>query len=95
MKPCPSGMSGIDALPLSQENKNTQYIPILVASANAHESDVKAGLASGFDDYICKPLFFPEFLEKVDCFLKESRGQIKVYGSACAITFVGYLIDQH
>ena len=88
-------MSGIDALPLSQENKNTQYIPILVASANAHESDVKAGLASGFDDYICKPLFFPEFLEKVDCFLKESRGQIKVYGSTCAITFVGYLIDQH
>ena len=70
MKPCPSGMSGIDALPLSQENKNTQYIPILVASANAHESDVKAGLVAGFDDYICKPLFLPKFLEKVDCFLK-------------------------
>ena len=77
MKPCPSGMSGIDALPLSQENKNTQYIPILVASANAHESDVKAGLAAGFDDYICKPLFFPEFLEKVDCFLKNQEAKLR------------------
>jgi len=78
-----------------RENKNTQDISILTVSGNAHESEVKAGLAAGFDDYISKPLLLPEFIEKADYFLKKSRGQIRVYGSAYAITFLGYLIDQH
>ena len=48
-------------------------------SGNAHESEVKAGLAAGFDDYISKPLLLPEFIEKVDYFYIKEQNKNNIH----------------
>jgi two-component system alkaline phosphatase synthesis response regulator PhoP len=54
-------MTGYEACKALKENPDTAAIPFLFLSAKGQEEEVKAGLASGGDDYILKP-FSPDEL---------------------------------
>jgi PAS domain S-box-containing protein len=55
------GMDGITALKRLREKEETRKIPVVAISANAMTRDIKHALASGFADYLTKPLDLAEF----------------------------------
>jgi DNA-binding response OmpR family regulator len=71
-------MSGYDACKSLKSQQSTKDIPIVFLSAKGQESEVKAGIECGAEEYILKP-FSPEKLtERVNTILarniKESAG---------------------
>lgn len=54
-------MDGYQVLEALKKNEQTNEIPVIAVSANAMKSDIKKGLAAGFQDYITKPLDIPGF----------------------------------
>lgn len=60
------GMNGMEAFKVLRSNPNTSQIPVIAVSANAMERDVKKAMATGFVDYVTKPINVPQFLEKID-----------------------------
>ncbi len=64
------GMNGFEALRHLRDDPATCDIPVVAISANAMERDVKKGLASGFTDYLTKPLEIPKLLTLLDTLLK-------------------------
>jgi len=54
------GMNGIEALKQLQKAKETKGIPVIAITAAAMPRDIQAGMASGFKDYITKPINVPE-----------------------------------
>ena len=59
-------ISGIEALKILRECKETAHIPVLAISANAMPADVKEGWATGFSHYITKPIQIDVFLNALD-----------------------------
>lgn len=49
-------MDGYEVLEILKATEATKEIPVIAISANAMHSDIKKGLAAGFDDYIPKPI---------------------------------------
>jgi DNA-binding response OmpR family regulator len=56
-------MTGYEACRILRESDATKGIPIIFLSAKGQESEVKAGLDAGADDYILKP-FAPDMLTR-------------------------------
>lgn len=50
------GMNGYDALHQLNAMEETRHIPVIALSANAMEKDIAKGKASGFFDYLTKPI---------------------------------------
>jgi CheY-like chemotaxis protein len=70
------GISGIDALKILREDKETAQIPIVALSANAMPRDIEKGLHAGFFRYLTKPIRVSEFMTTIDSALEfaASRG---------------------
>ncbi len=60
------GISGVDALKILREDKETAHIPVLAVSANAAPGDIERSLAAGFFRYIIKPIQIDVFLNALD-----------------------------
>lgn len=59
-------MTGYEVCRLLRKNEKTQHIPIIMLSAKGQESEIKAGIEAGADEYILKP-FAPDILvEKIN-----------------------------
>jgi len=56
---------GYEVLRRLRAAEPTREIPVLAVSANAMPSDIERGLASGFADYLTKPLDFARLLAAV------------------------------
>lgn len=55
-------MDGIEATKaIRQEEPNDKHVPIIAITAAAMKRDQEKCLAAGMDDYISKPIHFPEF----------------------------------
>ena len=68
-------MSGFEACQKLKAQQPTKDIPIVFLSAKGQESEVKAGIDCGAEEYILKP-FSPEKLtERVNSILARSRKQ--------------------
>ncbi len=65
------GMDGYEALKLLKSNNQTKEIPVIALSANAMPKDIERGKASGFREYITKPINVNRFLEVIDNILME------------------------
>lgn len=66
-------MSGYEACVQIKANKTTHKIPVVFLSAKGQESEVRAGLESGADEYILKP-FSPEQLnEQIQTILEKHK----------------------
>jgi CheY-like chemotaxis protein len=64
------GISGIDALKILREDRETASIPVVAVSANAMPSDIEKGLLAGFFRYLTKPIRVDEFMSTLDEALK-------------------------
>lgn len=62
-------ISGLDLAKQLRANKNTQHIPILGISANAHPADIQKALQCGLDAYIKKPFNLHELYSGVNRFI--------------------------
>ena len=58
-------MDGLEAAARLKRDPATSAIPIIMLSAKAQDVDVKAGRATGADEYITKPFDPLELLERV------------------------------
>ena len=66
------GMDGFEALRHLRDNPITQEIPVIAVTANAMPSDVKRGMAAGFDGYMTKPIVVARLFDILDRHLQES-----------------------
>lgn len=57
-------MNGLDAAEKLKADPATASIPIIILSAKAQEVDIKAGQATGVEEYMTKPFDPLELLEK-------------------------------
>ena len=62
-------MDGIEIIKKLKSSVDTENIPVIVVSAHAMESDIKATKQAGCTDYITKPINVREFLNKITLLL--------------------------
>ncbi len=63
-------MTGYEACERIKTEETTQHIPVVFLSAKGQETEVKAGLKAGADEYILKPFSPDQLTEKVRAILK-------------------------
>ena len=62
-------MSGIELVQALKGNDGTAKIPIILLSAKAQTTDLKAGMDAGADDYVTKPFEPLDLIERVNALL--------------------------
>jgi two-component system phosphate regulon response regulator PhoB len=67
------GISGIELCRRLRARVETRALPIIMLTARGEESEKVRGLATGADDYIVKPFFVPELLERVKAVLRRAN----------------------
>ena len=67
------GISGLEALKMLRADAATARTPVLALSANAIPDDIARGLASGFFQYLTKPIKVPEFMLALDAACRSAR----------------------
>jgi two-component system, OmpR family, KDP operon response regulator KdpE len=83
----------VDGWKVIERVREQSPVPIIVVTARASEADKVRGLASGADDYVTKPLSFPELVARVAAALRRARGAVAVPGAATTIELRGIRID--
>jgi signal transduction histidine kinase/CheY-like chemotaxis protein/HAMP domain-containing protein len=63
------GMDGYEALKIIRSEPSLGSTPVIAISANCLDSDIKKGLAAGFNEYVSKPIQITSFLKKINSFL--------------------------
>ena len=69
------GYGVFDAL---RKNPPTSMIPFIFISAKAEKEDILFGLKMGADDYIIKPIDFPELLKRILTRIEKNNNQIQL-----------------
>ena len=64
-------MNGYEVLEILRKNDNFKDTPIIAVTADAMTLEVERGLASGFSEYITKPIDFKKFNETMDKYIVE------------------------
>ena len=65
-------LPGLDGWQITERIREFSRIPILLVSARSSEADKIRGLKLGADDYITKPLSFPELTARVEAALRRA-----------------------
>ncbi len=60
------GMNGIEVRNNIKRKLSYEKVPVIALTAYAMKGDKERFIASGFDDYIAKPLDVAEFIKKMD-----------------------------
>lgn len=68
-------MNGWETLKAIRQNKNTQYIPVIMLTAVSEEQKIISGLKTGADDYIVKPFILPNLLARIEALLRRVNWQ--------------------
>jgi two-component system, OmpR family, KDP operon response regulator KdpE len=63
---------GLDGWQVIERVREFSRVPILIVTARSSETDKVRGLKLGADDYITKPLSFPELLARVEAALRRA-----------------------
>ena len=67
------GISGIEAKRILRADARTAHIPVIALTANAMQRDVKQGMATGFFQYLTKPIDLNVLLETINDALAASK----------------------
>lgn len=63
----------LDGWGVIERLRATSRVPVLMVTARGSEADKVRGLRSGADDYITKPLSFPELIARVEAALRRAQ----------------------
>lgn len=69
------GMSGYEVLSAIHDNPSTREIPVVAISANAMIEDVNKGMDAGFQEYITKPIRFPDLAKVLKKYLGKAESE--------------------
>jgi DNA-binding response OmpR family regulator len=67
------GLPGLDGWHVLEHIRATSLVPILVVTARGSDTDKVRGLGIGADDYVTKPVSFPELVARVRAALRRAR----------------------
>jgi DNA-binding response OmpR family regulator len=67
------GLPRVDGWHVIRRIRESSSVPIIIVTALGAEADKVRGLASGADDYVTKPLSFPELVARVAAALRRAR----------------------
>lgn len=67
------GLPGLDGWSLIGEIRARSQVPVLMVTALGTEDDKIRGLGAGADDYMNKPVSFPELVARIQAALRRSR----------------------
>ena len=87
------GLPRVDGWHVIERVREHSRVPIIVVTARGSEADKIRGLSAGADDYVTKPLSFPELVARVAAALRRARGLSPVPGEAATIELLGMRID--
>lgn len=85
------GRSGLDLCLDLRNRADTANLPIILLSAKGEVADRVAGLKSGADEYLTKPIDTKEFIARVASLLERTRRLLvaSASSSARAVSFIG------
>lgn len=63
------GASGFDLTRTVRKHERLQHLPVVILTGKREKKDIEAGIASGADDYVIKPIDPDVLLTKVDSLL--------------------------
>ncbi len=69
------GLPGVDGWEIVSRIRAASQVPVLMVTALGTEADKVRGLGAGADDYINKPLSFPELVARVQAALRRARAR--------------------
>jgi two-component system KDP operon response regulator KdpE len=69
------GLPGLDGWSLIAEIRARSQVPVLMVTALGAEADKIRGLGAGADDYMNKPVSFPELVARIRAALRRSRAR--------------------
>lgn len=87
------GLPRVDGWRVIARIRETSSVPIIVVTALGAEADKVRGLAEGADDYVTKPLSFPELVARVAAALRRSRAAAAPQVGESTLNLPGLLID--
>ncbi|WP_234573344.1 ATP-binding protein [Rhodohalobacter sp. 614A] len=67
------GMNGLEFVNSLREKKQFKHLPVLFLSAKNHETDIEAGLSTGADIYLTKPIKSKMLLAQVNAILRREN----------------------
>jgi two-component system KDP operon response regulator KdpE len=66
-------LPGMDGWQVTEWIRSVGSIPVLMVTALGAEADIVRGLVAGADDYLTKPVSFPELIARITAALRRSR----------------------
>jgi len=67
------GLPTMDGLEIIERIRATSTVPIIVVTARGGEADRVRGLRAGADDYVTKPVSFPELVARIDAAFRRAH----------------------
>jgi DNA-binding response OmpR family regulator len=67
------GLPGMDGWQVLERIRATSHVPVLLVTARGTEAERVHGLSLGADDYITKPLSFPELMARIEAALRRAH----------------------
>ncbi|MGA3029422.1 MAG: response regulator transcription factor [Candidatus Limnocylindrales bacterium] len=67
------GLPGVDGWQALERIRATSRVPVLLVTARGTEAERIHGLSLGADDYITKPLSFPELMARIEAALRRAH----------------------
>jgi DNA-binding response OmpR family regulator len=87
------GLPRVDGWHVIERVRAQSTVPIIVVTALGAEADKIRGLSLGADDYVTKPLSFPELVARVGATLRRAHGATAVPGDDDTIEHAGIRIE--
>ncbi len=87
------GLPRVDGWLVIERVRAESTVPIIVVTARGSEADKVRGLAAGADDYVTKPLSFPELVARVAAALRRARGSAGARAALATIDLPGLRLD--
>jgi two-component system KDP operon response regulator KdpE len=87
------GLPRVDGWHVIRRIRESSSVPIIIVTALGAEADKVRGLASGADDYVTKPLSFPELVARVAAALRRARPPVAADAGGPFLELDGLQID--
>jgi len=87
------GLPRVDGWHVIERVRAESLVPIIVVTARGSEADKVRGLTLGADDYVTKPLSFPELVARIAAALRRARALPGATAATATIDRPGIRID--